>query len=314
MTTGADGTDVPAGHPGPDFLVIGAARSGTTALCALLGTHPEVRITSPKEPHFLALHHLGPAAFTGPGDAYTINRVAVTDSARWLALLGPADGPLRGEGSVSTLYYAHSAVPTIQQFCPQARLIVLLRQPAERAHSAHLYQTGRGWETESFARALTLEPERIAAGWHHLWHYRRMGFYAEQLAPFVSSFGRERLLVLDHARFEADPEETARRCARHLDLDPAGFSLTTARVNEGALRPRPILALERAVRRSQLLGRAVRTFAPKAVRERVRAAGSTRAVLDPALKDELDAGYVDDARRLAALLGEDTPEWCRALV
>ena len=62
----------------PTFLVIGAARSGTTGLVEGLRTHPQVFVTDPKEPHYFALHRIG-ARFTAPGDDHTINRVAVTD-------------------------------------------------------------------------------------------------------------------------------------------------------------------------------------------------------------------------------------------
>ena len=68
--------------PGPQFLVIGAARSGTTALYQYLAEHPRLFLTEPKEPHYFALAGSAPA-FTGPGDRPTINRLAVTDPAAY---------------------------------------------------------------------------------------------------------------------------------------------------------------------------------------------------------------------------------------
>ena len=73
------------GRQVPNFLVIGAGRSGTTALVEGLRSHPKVFVTEPKEPHYFALHGRQPD-FAGPGDAHTINRVAVTDRQAYLDL------------------------------------------------------------------------------------------------------------------------------------------------------------------------------------------------------------------------------------
>ena len=90
----------------PNFLVVGAARSGTTGLVEGLKSHPKVFVTDPKEPHFFALHEMG-AHFTAPGDQHTINRVAVTDLDAYLGLYPQDHDYLAlGDASVSTLYYA----------------------------------------------------------------------------------------------------------------------------------------------------------------------------------------------------------------
>src|SRR5262245_67397 len=90
----------------PNFLVVGAARSGTTGLVEGLRSQPRVFVTDPKEPHYFALHDQTPD-FAGPGDAHTINRVAVTGRDDYLALYptSPSDYLALGDGSVSTLYY-----------------------------------------------------------------------------------------------------------------------------------------------------------------------------------------------------------------
>ena len=81
------------------MLVVGAARSGTTALVTELATHPALYAGAPKEPHFLALGERGPLAFTGPGDDVTINAKSVLDPAAWAAMY-PSPGGI--DGSVLT--------------------------------------------------------------------------------------------------------------------------------------------------------------------------------------------------------------------
>ncbi|MCA9246295.1 MAG: sulfotransferase, partial [Planctomycetales bacterium] len=100
----------------PDFLIIGAARSGTTALAKILQQHPDIFLSEPKEPHFFAFADQ-PPCFTGPGDDVMMNRVAVTDPKAFEALFsGAPTSALRGEGSVSTLYYHDSSIPNIQRY------------------------------------------------------------------------------------------------------------------------------------------------------------------------------------------------------
>jgi len=297
----------------PQFLIIGAARSGTTALAGALGRHPRIRISTPKEPHFLALHGT-PAAFTGPGDRETINRVAITDERRWRALFKPDPQVVWGEGSVSTLYYGAHSVQAIQQYCPDVRMIVILRRPSARAFSAHQYQTGRGWERESFEAALALEPQRIAEGYHHLWHYRRMGLYGEQLQPFIDAFGHDRLLVLDHAEFDSDPRAVLLRCVQFLGLDTEGFDPIAPRTNEGAVRPSGLVAIERALRRSRVIARVMRFVMPRGARDAVRSIGRRTGEIAAETAAELDAYYADDTALLGRLLGDDAPAWARGQV
>ena len=145
----------------PQFLIIGAARSGTTALYQHLVTHPGLFLTTPKEPHYFALAGTRPA-FTGPGDRQTINRLAVPDREAYQALYRPARlDQVAGEASVSTMYYP-DAVARVREEAPDARLLCVLRDPADRAFSAYGFMRTRGFEPcASFEEALADEPRRL---------------------------------------------------------------------------------------------------------------------------------------------------------
>ena len=120
----------------PNFFIIGAARSGTTALAEILRHHPDAFVTEPKEPSFLAFAGQE-MAFTGPGDDTSINRVAITDRDKYLSLYKSASAKAcRGDASVSSLYYSDHSVATLQRYFPEAKLVVILRDPAARAFSA----------------------------------------------------------------------------------------------------------------------------------------------------------------------------------
>jgi hypothetical protein len=259
--------------PGPNFFIIGAARCGTSAIALAIADHPQGFVTAPKEPHFLAFTPDRPK-FAGPNDEANLNRVAVTDLDRYLELYeGAAGAVARGDGSVTTLYYAPSAVPALERHFPDAKLIVSLRDPVERAYSAYQYLRSRRVEPlEDFEAALDAEPDRIASRWQHMWHYEAMGHYAAQLAPFVETFGRDRLLVVSQDDLTSDFAGVIAQLDRFLGLEPRAAQPSAAQVNVGGSHRWPVVgALTSMVERSTAVKGAIRAVVPQRLRERVRA-------------------------------------------
>jgi len=276
-----------------------------------LGRHPDIAITDPKEPHFLALAGTEPR-FTGPGDDVTINRRAVVDPERWRALFADLSGSCRGEGSVSTLYYGGSSIPNILRYCPDVRLVVVLRDPVDRAWSAHQYLSARGHEREPFERALDLEGERRRAGWHHLWHYVAMSRYAEQLRPFIETFGAERILVLDYDALVAEPSRTLGRCFRFLGVAPQPVEGATRPVNaSGAPRSATLATWAERARGQEHVRALVRRAVPFSVRERMRSLNVQREDMPEGARRRLDELLADERETLARLVGVDAPAWTR---
>jgi Sulfotransferase family len=292
----------------PNFFVLGAARSGTTALAEMLRQHPDAFVTRPKEPHFLAFANRA-VAFTGPGDDVTINRVAVTDIEAYRALYdGAAGKAARGDASVSSLYYADDAVATLTQHFPDARLVVILRDPVARAFSAYSYLRVRGYEPcEAFADALALEEERRKRGWHHLYHYAGMGRYARQLRVFTDAFPGDRIKVLFYEAMEADPAGTARDLFAFLGINPTA-EVSHERVNVSG-SPRSPFA-QRAIQwgaRRQVLKSALKKVAPFGVRERIRRANLTQSAAPPSEAALLRDRFALDNDALRGLLEQHFP-------
>ena len=217
----------------PNFLVVGAARSGTTGLVEGLRSHPRVFVTDPKEPHYFALHKRG-AHFTAPGDEHTINKVAVTDRDAYLDLYPQEHDYLAlGDASVSTLYYHQDALPEVVDMNPAMRVVVLLREPVARAYSSHQYMRARGLEpVEDFLAAVELEERRKSEGWHHLWHYTSMSRYAESVRALQAALPREQVGIWFHDDLDADYERTVSEILRFLDVPPlVGEASGVPRVN-----------------------------------------------------------------------------------
>jgi Sulfotransferase family len=300
----------------PNFLVVGAARSGTTGLVEGLRSHPRVFVTEPKEPHYFALHGQAPR-FAGPGDAHTINRVAVTDLDRYLALYPaqPHHYLALGDGSVSTLYYYQQALPEVLATNPEMRLVVLLREPIARAYSSHQYMRARGFEPyEDFLRAIDDEPRRIAENYHHLWHYTTMSKYADAIEALQKAVPVERLGIWFYDDLERDYEGTVRQVLRFLDVPPVeGEAEGVPRVNiSGKPRFAPVQKALWWATRHDILRRGVKRVTTYRFRERIRRLTLRKGGVPPEAVERLRPVFADDLARLRDLLpGDDAPSWLR---
>jgi hypothetical protein len=195
----------------PSFLIVGAQRCGTTSMYKTLSQHPMV---------LPAVLHKGAHYFDtgyGHGPAWYRGHFPLLATARRAA---PAPDRLPVTGESSPYYMFHPlAGERIAADLPGVRLLVLLRDPVERAYSAHTHESARGFETEPFERALELEPVRLAgeearlvadpayqshSHQHHA--YVTRGRYADQLRRLEGLVGRDRIHVVDSQRFFTDPE------------------------------------------------------------------------------------------------------------
>ena len=272
----------------PNVLVIGAARSGTTALVRALEQHPEVSFTDPKEVHFFA-HANAPVLYRGPGDDLTVNRPMVSDPTEFAQLFGGAETKVRGEGSVSTLFVPERSIPAISTYAaPGTKVIVMLREPAARAYSAYLLQRGRGHEElESFADGLAAEPERAENGYQHIWQYRAMSRYHEQLPAFVAAFGAD-LWVGIMEELRAEPHREIERLCQFLEIDPGyQFDLDIEINRGGEPRSRALSKTINVAWRLKATRKLVLTLSTQGVRDRIRGATLSRPDADPAVMADL---------------------------
>ncbi|BCJ46768.1 hypothetical protein GCM10010168_37100 [Actinoplanes ianthinogenes] len=201
----------------PDFLIAGVPKAGTTALHAALTAHPELFLPSVKEPKFF-LSDGPPPSHGGPGDVQTYQE-HVWRRADYEALFDPAP-PGRKKGE-ATPFYLHdvAAHDRIKALVPDVRIILLLRDPVDRAHSnwTHLWNAGLEPETD-FLAACRAEPERRAAGWAQFWHYLDLGMYGRQVEQLYQRFSRDQVLLLRYRELKDAPAATLDRVCAFLGV------------------------------------------------------------------------------------------------
>jgi len=285
----------------PNFFVLGATKCGTTTLHGLLTAHPHIFMTKEKEPHFF------------DDDTY-YNR----GLDRYLRdhFRGAAGFKARGEATPSYLAWEQKVRDRIRRdLGKDLRFVVMLRDPVKRAWSHYLHQCRSGVETESFERALELEPIRLSAGGLGWTAYFRDGLYAHQLRVWFEAFPREHFLVLLTEDLAERPSTVPRQAFAFLDVDPDVELPTPSRANVCGASRYPRLAA--ALNRPGAIMATLKHVVPYRTRQRVRKLINRwnrrpfeRApTLDPAIVRALRRRYDNEILAVEEIIGRDLRMW-----
>lgn len=200
----------------PTFVILGASKAGTSSLYHYLDQHPDVFMSPVKEPNFFALTDANPS-LSGPEDENWYER-SVTSIEEYLALFSERQGEsVAGEASPTYLHSQH-APRTMWRYIPDAKLIAILRDPADRAYSHYCHFTRTGQESLSFWEALQCEDKRLRRGW--FWpRYVEAGRYYEQLSTYLKYFDASNLKIFLFRNFVEDTENVYREILDFLEVD-----------------------------------------------------------------------------------------------
>jgi hypothetical protein len=219
----------------PKFIIIGAQKAGTTSLYHLLCQHPRVKPARKKELHYFDTnYHRGQ---------------------RWYEAMFPFAVPFLNHrfgglkkitGEASPYYMFHPrAISRLARTLPDAKLIVLLRNPVERAYSHYHHETKNKNEILSFEEALAKEKDRVRSEAekllqdrqyrslkHRRFSYLSRGIYADQLEVVFRFFARKQVLILKSRDYLTNPEQVLRQACSFLGI-PEWQPKAFPRLNEG---------------------------------------------------------------------------------
>ena len=262
----------------PDFLVIGAMKSGTSTLQAQLALQAGIFMSTPKEPNF-----------------FSDDEIYAQGMSWYRALFDAApEGALKGEASTHyTKLPTHPATlerltPTLR---PDLRLVYLIRNPVERAVSHYIHEWTMGEMGGDIEQAFRDHPELVA-----------YGHYPMQLEPWIKVYGREAILVTSLEAMTADPQAVLTRAGDHLGLKDLVWHPETARENASAERSRR-LPLHGLLVDNPVATALRRTLVPKSVRDRIRKGRqmTDRPELTPWLQNDLESRFAADMAALETL-------------
>ncbi|MEV0199542.1 sulfotransferase [Nonomuraea sp. NPDC050691] len=295
--------------PLPHFLVIGAPKAGTTALHAALQQHPRLHLPQVKEPKFF-LTDGPPPTRGGPGDAPTYREHVWRRQDYEALFAGAPPGTLLGEATPFYLYDL-DAQRRIHTLIPHAKLIAILRDPVERAHSnwTHLWSAGLE-PIGDVVRACADERRRIAAGWAHFWHYVSLGRYGEQLSHLYTLFPRDQVLVFRYRDLVDRPADTLDRICGFLGVE-RGLLTEVPRENvtahpEGGGRHSLLSAAARAAR---VLPHGLERALNRRLEHLLQRRGNPRRPLTWEQRRALIPYFVEDVELLQRVTGADFSDW-----
>ncbi len=298
----------------PDFFIIGAPKAGTTALYTYLAGHPQVFMPRQKEPFY----------FCSDFPACRERASLITDMTKYLKLFAGAKDRHLVCGEASSLYLLSKvAIPEILKLNPDARIIVMLRNPVDLVHSFHSQLVYSLHESViNFEQAWRLQEVR-AQGRHipkdcleeAILQYRRVGMLGEQVARLLKHVCRSRIKILLYDDLVASPGRLYEEVLSFLDL-PNDHRLKFSKENANKVRRIPPLTRMlrhppfplNILRAWYLRHIGVDTWMTRFV-ARLNSRQVTRTELFPELRCELEAEFHDDVRLLESLLGRDLSHW-----
>lgn len=180
----------------PNFLIAGAMKSGTTSLYVYLSQHPSIFMSYPKEPRFFIADTDKNLSRDDPRYVHIQDHTVFTFE-EYCALFEniPPRKTAIGESSVGYLYHYGEAIPKIRKHLGNPKIIIILRNPVDRALSSYMHLFRTYWETDSFERCLELE--EVRKKWDILNHYKSAGLYHEQVKAYLDNFDKVRIYLYD---------------------------------------------------------------------------------------------------------------------
>lgn len=278
----------------PNLFLVGAAKAGTTSLYQELARHPAIYMSPMKEPHFFSRIRPSPER-----QAFFPH---VTDEDEYLALFkGATTEELLGEASTSYLWDEHAA-ERIKAVVPEARILIMLRDPVERAYSQYWNDVREGIERRSFLDALLEERRSGPGAWGVSSLLIDCGRYADQVERYLDRFGA-RVHVLFFEDFVGHEAGAIAAVHSFLGLRSPAPGAAPRRMNPSAL---PRNRLSAALLASGRLRRVARATVPRRLRSRLRVGllkPGAPPPMDPEARALLAEIYRQEAARLAELLG-----------
>jgi sulfotransferase family protein len=301
---------------GPDFLIVGSPKAGSTALHDALAGHPQLYASPVKEPKFFLTDGAPPPRTEqrGPGDAHSAQEW-IWQPDRYAALFDDAPaGTLKFESTPFYLWHRPGHA-RIARTLSDAKLIAIIRDPIDRAFSNWTHLWADGLEPEAdFLTACRAEPQRIAQGWAPFWRYLELGRYGEQFDSLFRHIARDRVRVVRYRQLIDSPRETLDELCAFLGVATGTLDrLPESNVGRWATDG----TTNRVLRRTIRAGAAAGALAPprwwrqaqRPLLAALQRGDAPRPRLDSDVRAQLVEHFAEDNALLCDLLDTDYSDW-----
>lgn len=291
----------------PNFLIIGAAKSGTTALYYYLKQHPEISFPKLKEPKFFSSNgEIFP--HNGVGDV-SVDKYAVKSFEQYQKLFSKIENKRVGEASPDSLYFHKRTAKLIKEKLGDIPIIIVLRNPVKRAFSAYMYLKRDSRENLSFLEGLKAEEKRLEYNWDYIWGYKSCGMYYEQVRAFQDEFTNVQIILQED--LHANTNKVLKQLFTFLNVDER-FEVNSSLQHNVSGIPTNIFSrflLSRNNIFSTFIREILKLIVPRFLLEKV--ADKTLERMPLSKEDELYLAsyFYEDICKLEKLIEKDLSHW-----
>ena len=274
-------------------FIVGAPKAGTTSLHHYLNQHTDVSMSSVKEPNFFSSKEV---------ESLFYNSKCIDDSNDYHKLFSIEKRQVRGEASVSYLYYEH--VPKrIYDYNSEAKIIIMLREPIERAFSHYLMDCRLGFCSEKLEDIID-NPQSYP---QYFQQYLELGNYYSQIKRYQDIFGKEQLLVIFYDDFKDNTEKVMNCVFSFLEIEKQDIDFSIKN---------PFLSTSNTLisklYKFKIIRKAVKAIMPERLLLLIRSkyfSAKSKPMLSKATEQQLKVFYKSDVFQLEKLLNTDLARW-----
>lgn len=297
----------------PDFIIPGAAKSGTTTLYQLLSQHPELFFPpSRKEPFYFS--------FGGEKPTYSdeqFNSIPIWETEKYLELFDSAsENQLCGEASTSYLYTYEKSLNLLKSFYGDAlkdlKSLIILRNPVDRAYSHYTYLIRNGFENRSFEEAIS--KKGIAEWKKKRWgfDYLAYGEYAAQVSAFKEAIPQTKVWLLEDLK---KGSETTNEMLNFLGVPLTEFDTSMKANPSGIPKNKGLVNLLRKNPLAKKIGKALPSSLQsnlKNRRDKLMSKLLTKEPMKPETREELTSYFREDIEKLQRIMDRDLEHWLKS--
>ncbi|MFN0275509.1 MAG: sulfotransferase family protein [Chitinophagales bacterium] len=294
----------------PDFLIVGTARSGTTSLHEYLGKHPDIFMPLQKEPSFFTFYNSAPS-FKDSRNKY------ITSPEEYVKLFEEHGKKMAGESSTPYLYFYEKSIDNIKHLVPgyrKMKIIIILRDPADRAYSQYMHMRRDLLEQLTFQQAIDEEKKRMQENFHFDYFYVDKGFYYKQVKAYLENF--DDVKILFYNQLENNSEKLLQEVYAFLGINAAANKHELKQRNQSGemkvkwlkkiitTRKNPVLNFFR-----KLMNRDTKKRLRNFVKANLLKYNLKKTEMPTNTRKQLIAVYKEDIQKLSILIQKDLSDW-----
>ena len=288
--------------PKVDFFIVGAAKAGTTSLYSYLNKHPEIEMSTIKEPDYFSNEFI-------EQQSLYYKKESIKSLNKYHSLYSDTKNLIRGEASVSYLFY--EKVPKkIFKYNSRSKVIIMLRNPSDRAYSHYLMDKRLGFVRESFENIVHKKSTHKNSALFYQ-QYIELGQYAFQIKNYFDVFSKKNILIIDYDDFIYDSSEVLNKVCVFLNVENRSFSNTNKVYNKYT---NPSNKLVKILYTFRFLREFIGNFFSESLKIKIQALFFTdekKPTLNSEIQIFLKEYYKVELEKLSKLLNQNYSKWIK---